>query len=163
MTVLGIILGSYAAHVRSPATILGAGLGASIATGLAGLFAAYMTEKAESSRRLQKLERAMLTDLQDSVIAEASRRQILKAALIDGVSPLAATILSLIPYMLALGKILSLDSAFGLALAINLLILAGLGAFLGRVSGKNVFYYAGLTLVLGLVVASLTIWFVSLI
>jgi predicted membrane protein (TIGR00267 family) len=162
LTVLGIILGSYAANVRNAVAILGAGLGASIAMGLSGLFAAYMTEKAESSRRLQKLERAMLSDLEDTVIAEASRRQILRAAAIDGISPVATTIFSLMPYALAVVGVVSLDAAFTAALAVNLLTLASLGAYLGRISGKSVFYYAGLTVVLGLIVALITILIVGL-
>lgn len=163
LTVLGVILGSYVVHVRNPVAILGAGLGASVAMGLSGLFGAYMTEKAETSRRMKELERAMLTDLQDTVIAEASRRHILKAAVIDGVSPAATTILSLIPYILALKRVLSFDSAFAFALGINLLILAALGAYLGRISDRSILYYAGVTIALGLVVAAVTVLVVTLI
>ncbi len=163
LTVLGVILGSYVADVRNPVAILGAGLGASVAMGLSGLFGAYMTEKAETSRRMKEIERAMLTDLQDTVIAEASRRHILKAAVIDGISPAATTILSLIPYILVLQKVLDFNTAFTLALAINLLILAVLGAYLGRISERNILYYAGVTIALGLVVATVTVLVVTLI
>ncbi len=163
LTVLGIILGSYVAHVRNPVQILGAGLGASVAMGLSGLFAAYLTEKAESERRMKRLERAMLTDLGDTVISEASRRHILRAALIDGVSPLLTTIMSLVPYMLVLEGFLGYDLSFTVSLGVNLLVLAALGAYLGRISGKSIFYYAGVTVVLGLVVASVTILIVTLI
>ncbi len=163
LTVLGVILGTYVAHVRNPVVVLGAGLGASVAMGLSGLFAAYMTEKAETSRRMKELERAMLRDLEGTVIAEASKRHILKAAVIDGVSPAATTILCLIPYILVLQRALSFDTAFAIALGINLLILAALGAYLGKISERNIFYYAGVTIGLGIVVASVTILVVTLI
>lgn len=163
LTVLGVILGSYVAQVRNPVVVLGVGLGASVAMGFAGLFGAYMTETAESSRRMKKLERAMLTDLHDTVIAEASKRHVLKATTIDGASPVATTILSLVPYMLARLGILGFDTAFVLALGINLIILAALGVYLGKISERNVIYYATVTVVLGLVVASVTILIVTLI
>ncbi len=163
LTVLGVILGTYVAHVRNPVAVLGAGLGASVAMGLSGLFAAYMTEKAETSRRMKELERAMLRDLEGTVIAEATKRHILQAAVIDGVSPAATTILCLIPYVLVLQGFLGFDTAFGVALGINLLILAALGAYLGRISERNILYYAGVTIGLGIVVASVTILVVTLI
>jgi len=163
LTVLGVILGSYVANVRNPVAILGAGLGASVAMGLSGLFGAYMTEKAETSRRMKELERAMLTDLKDTVIAEASKRHILKAAVIDGVSPAATTTLCLIPYILVLKNVLGFDAAFTLALGINLIILAALGAYLGRISERSLLYYAGVTIALGLVVAAVTVLVVTLI
>jgi len=163
LTVLGVILGTYVAHVRNPVAVLGAGFGASVAMGLSGLFGAYMTEKAETSRRMKQLERAMLTDLKDTVIAEASKRHIVQAAVVDGVSPAATTILCLIPYILALQGFLGFDTAFAIALGINLIILAALGVYLGRISERNILYYAGITISLGIAVASVTILIVTLI
>ncbi len=163
LTVLGIILGSSVAHVVSPVTILGAGIGASVAMGFSGLFAAYMTEAAETSRRMQRLERAMLSDLDGTVIAEASRRHIFEAALIDGLSPLLTTLVCLVPYMLALWRLVDEEMAFTSALGVNVVVLALLGAYLGRISRGNALLYAGLTIVLGLSVALITIWLVALI
>jgi len=56
MTVLGIILGSWAARVKNPYVIVMAGLGACLAMGVSGLFGAYITEKAERKRIIKNLE-----------------------------------------------------------------------------------------------------------
>ncbi|HDI12184.1 MAG TPA: hypothetical protein ENF63_01170, partial [Candidatus Bathyarchaeota archaeon] len=57
MTIFGIIVASWFAHIQRPETIVVAGLGACFAIGISGFFSAYMTEKAERDRMLRELEK----------------------------------------------------------------------------------------------------------
>ncbi|MBE0512945.1 hypothetical protein IBX38_07835 [Candidatus Bathyarchaeota archaeon] len=48
-------------------------MGATLAMGLSGFAGAYMTEEAERAKKLNSLEKSMLTELKNSVVGKASR------------------------------------------------------------------------------------------
>lgn len=137
MTMLGVVLGASAAGSADPKFVIGAGLGASFAMGVSGLTGAYLTERAERTRRLRGLRRAMLSDLRRSIHVRASSVASVWAALVDGLSPAIAAALPMIPYVLALFKIIPAWCAFGASVALILAVLFALGAFLGKVSREN--------------------------
>lgn len=152
MTVLGIVVAAYAAGINDPSWVISAGLGASLAMGLSGFAGAYMTEEAERTRELNNLERAMLKNLDETVIGKASRFASIWTGIVDGVSPAIAAIICLIPFFLSSLKILSsIDFAIQLSIVIALLILFLLGVFLGKVSGRSVFLHGMKMLGVGMV------------
>lgn len=63
LTMLGVVIGAYVAKILLPIIIIIAALSGSIAMGISGMSGAYMTEKAERTKELKELERAMVTDL----------------------------------------------------------------------------------------------------
>ena len=111
MTMLGIIMGSFAVDIVNPRMVIGAGFGASLAMMISGFTGAYMTERAERRRGLIELERAMLKPLNNSIHGKAMRVATLWAALVDGLSPALAAIICLIPFFLSSFNILSLSFA----------------------------------------------------
>ncbi len=137
LTVLGVMVGSYAAGSPNPRFIVGACIGGAIAMGVSGFVGAFMAERAERVRRLKELESVLFMKLDHSVLAEAARFAVLFTALIDGLSPAFVAVLSIIPFFMALKGLIAVNLAFLLSLATNLTILFLLGMFLGRVAREN--------------------------
>ena len=151
MTMLGIIVGSWVVGVERPEIIVTAGLGACLAMGISGLFGAYMTEKAERQRALKSLEDAMCTDLQDSVLNEASSFVSFYAAIVDGGSPILTAIFSLLPFIFALGHLIEIWNAYILSFILTLITLFSLGMYLGRIARENAILYGVQTLAAGII------------
>jgi len=153
LTILGVLVGNYLADVRTSSTIIVTGMATSVSMGVSGLWGAYLTESAERQKSLDDLEEYTLTDLSDTRIGRASRVAVVIVAVVDGLAPLLASFLVLLPFFLThlWGDILY---SYYLALAIAMLSLFGLGAFLGRISRRNVLI-AGLKMIFAGVVALL--------
>lgn len=157
MTMLGVIVGAYASGVVNPKTIIGVGLGASLAMGISGFSGAYMTEKAERLRKLKKLRRAMLSDLDKSLHDRASRLASLWAAVVDGVSPFLAAMVSITPFFLAVSHILSVEHAVLFSIILIMIMLFSLGFFLGRISKENAVVWGLRMIVAGVATAVISL------
>ena len=153
LTILGVLMGNYLARVRDPTVVIVTGMATSVSMGVSGLWGAYLTESAERQKSLDDLEEQTLTDLSQTRIGRASRAAVVIVALVDGLAPLLASLFVLSPFFLTdpLGDI---QYSYYLALAIALLSLFGLGAFLGRISRQNVLL-AGLKMIVAGVMALL--------
>lgn len=153
LTILGVLVGNYLADVRVPIIVIVTGLTTSISMGVSGLWGAYLTESAERQKSLDDLEEYTLTDLSNTRIGRASRMAVVVVAVVDGSAPLLASLLVLLPFFFThlWGDILY---SYYLALAIAMLGLFGLGAFLGRISKRNVLI-AGVKMIVAGVVALL--------
>jgi predicted membrane protein (TIGR00267 family) len=137
LTMLGIILGTFLAQVHDSRIVIGAGIGASLAMGMSGFFGTYMTERAERTRKLKKLERAMVTNLEETVWDEASSFVSVWAAAVDGLSPALAAIVAVVPFMIAQMGLLSFMAALYGSLILIAVTLFFLGAYLGKISEEN--------------------------
>ncbi len=157
MTSLGIVVGAYVAGDPEPFFILSAGLGASLAMGLSGFVGAYVTEEAERTRELESLEKSMLESLEESVIGRASRFASIWAGIVDGLSPALAAIMCLAPFFL-----FSITFAIRLSVVITLVVLFLLGAFLGKISSRNMFLHGIKLLCVGLVLTLILLVFKSI-
>jgi len=137
MTVLGIILGSWAARVENPYIIVMAGLGACLAMGVSGLFGAYITEKAERRKIIKDLEEAMLSDLEGSLQQNASEFVPTLAALVDGLSPALTATISLIPFIMSMIKIMSIWDSYFVSIILTFGTLFALGLYLGHIARER--------------------------
>jgi len=151
LTILGVLMGNYLARVRDPTVVIVTGMATSVSMGVSGLWGAYLTESAERQKSLDDLEEQTLTDLSQTRIGRASRAAVVIVALVDGLAPLLASAFVLSPFFLT-GLLGDIQYSYYLALAIALLSLFGLGAFLGRISRQNVLL-AGLKMIVAGVVA----------
>jgi predicted membrane protein (TIGR00267 family) len=157
MTMLGIITGSWLVGVEEPQIIVTAGLGACLAMGISGLFGAYMTERAERKRHLKSLEAAMVTDLHDSILNEASDFVSIYAAIVDGASPILTAIFSLIPFFLALAGTILIWNAYIASFILTLTTLFSLGLYLGRIAKENILLYGFQTLGAGVITVAIAL------
>jgi len=151
MTMLGIIVGAWVVKVTQPEIIVTTGLGACLAMGISGLSGAYLIERTERKRDLKKLENAMMTKLNDSVITDATAFVPFYVAVITGGSPILTALISLSPFIFALYGLIVVESAYLVSLIVTLVTLFTLGMYLGKIAKENVLLYGIQTLVAGVI------------
>lgn len=155
LTMLGIIMGFYVSENTNLPIILNACFGAAIALGMSGLTSAYISETAEQKKELHDLEQAMLKNLDDSTYGQAARLLPFVVAGVNGLSPLAISIIIISPIWAATLPLgLPLD-ALELALMLAFCLLFLLGVFLGRISGTFWLWSGIRTLIIAAVTSAL--------
>jgi len=155
LTMIGILMGNYAAQVEDATIVVSTGLATSIAMGISGLWGAYLTEAAERKRNLNTLEDYTLTDLSRSKVGRASRAAVIIVALIDGSAPLLASLVVLMPFLFS-ALLRDINLSYRLSLGMALAALSALGAFLGKLSKESVFLSSLKMIVAGLLSIALS-------
>jgi predicted membrane protein (TIGR00267 family) len=151
-TILGIVIGAYVAGITDELLVIWSGLGVSLAMGLSGFVGASMTEEAEREKKLNALEKSMLTELTDSVVGKASRFASLWAGIVDGVSPALTALVCLTPFFLSSHGLFAINFAIQLSVAMALSIMFLLGVFLGKISNRNMLFHGAKMLFVGLII-----------
>lgn len=146
LTMMGIVIGAYMSGVVHHEMILSTGIAASLALSISGASSAYITERAERARKLKRLENAMLTDLDNTKHEEASKFASIYAALVNGVTPMIAGVIVLLPFFIPTFSPSAHDIVFGIgafeiSLVISYIILISLGIYLAKTSGENIWKY----------------------
>jgi predicted membrane protein (TIGR00267 family) len=137
LTMLGIVVGTFLAGVHEPKIVIGAGIGATLAMGMSGLFGTYLTERAERTRYVKKLERAMVTNLDETVWDEASTFVTFWAAIIDGLSPALVAVLAVIPFIASDLGMMDFFTSLVASLMILSITLFLMGSYIGKIAGEN--------------------------
>ena len=150
LTTLGVIAGAFAGGVTSSHTVESLILATAVSIGVAGFYGSYQVERAERDRALREIEESTLTSMQDTTLYSASRYATVIVALVDGISPLIASLLIMIPFFFV--PPVSMHAAFYIGGAVAFAELFLLGVFLGKVSRERL-WFAGVKLVLAGVVA----------
>jgi len=154
LTMLGVVIGAYVAGVLENSTIIiSAGIAGSIAMGASGISGAYMTEKAERTKKLKSLEKAMLTEMKDSVHDKSNRFAAIFAAIVDGFSPALAAMAVVSPFFLSNFGLISSEIAFYLCIILTLIILTLLGLYLAKISDESLLKYGIMMLFVGIITA----------
>lgn len=156
MTMIGVIMGLYLGGGAEPRTVISSGVGTSLAMGLSGASGAYLSEKAESARRIKELEEALFIDLEGSVLDRRSSQATLYLVLVDALSPAMASLISIVPYFLALQNIIDSTVATITSIVLMMMLIFSLGLFLGKVSGEDILRYGFITFSVGLITFLLT-------
>jgi predicted membrane protein (TIGR00267 family) len=157
LTIMGVVIGAHFSGLTDPDIVITAGVGGSIAMGISGMSGAYLAERAERRRDLQKLESAMLADLKKSQFAKASEFATIVVALVDGISPAIGAIILVLPYFFV--PRIDMEAAFMASLGLGLFCLFVLGLFLAKISHERMIV-SGIRMIL---VGLLTIGIVSLV
>jgi predicted membrane protein (TIGR00267 family) len=135
--------------------IISAGVAGSIAMGVSGISGAYMTEKAERTKKLKELEKAMLTDLSNGLHYKSHRFATIFAAIVDGLSPALAAMLVVSPFFLVRFGIINTIIAFYSSIILTMISLLLLGLYLARISDESLIKYGLQMLIVGFVTAIL--------
>lgn len=149
LTFLGILMGNLILDEFNPSAVINIGLSTCLAIGMSGSFGRFLSERAERKHALRQIEKSMLTDLNDSVLTQIGKEKIFMVSFIDGISPALAAIFPLIPFFLANAKVISVNVSIVLSFIFVLLVLFGLGMFLGKTSEENAFLYGLATVAVG--------------
>ncbi|MEN6479708.1 MAG: VIT1/CCC1 transporter family protein [Anaerolineales bacterium] len=136
LTMIGVLMGSLIARISDPFIVLYTGLTTSLAMGVSGFWGAYVTESAERKHELAELEHAMLRSLSHSKQARAGRFAVIVVSIIDGVSPLLAGFIVLIPFLLPTAQ-LSIRTTYLASLGIAMVLLFGLGVYLANIAKEG--------------------------
>jgi len=155
LTMIGVLMGGFIGGIKDPRIVLYTGMATCVAMGVSGFWGAYMTEAAERKHDMHELEQAMLRDMSKTTQARAARFAVIVVSLIDGLSPLLAGILVVSPFFFThlWGDI---TVSYIASLAIALVMLFVLGAFLAKVAKENVFRSGIRMLIAGLVSVALS-------
>ena len=157
MTSLGVVIGAYISHIVDPSAVIGVILISGIAMMVSGFSGTYLTESAERNHSLNELEDAMLVNLDNTIYGKASRFVSIFAAIVDGGAPFLASIPSVIPFYLSTIGMIPIFTAFIGSIIASMLTLFGLGVYLGKVSGDNI-WASGIKMVIaGIIVAALAL------
>jgi len=135
LTMLGVVLGSYIAGITEAILVLKLGLATSIAVGISGLTGAMFAENAERKRQIREMEAALHRKLDDTEFKKAHDSASILVAVVDGLSPLIASLIILTPFFL-IGPA-EINLAYQASIVLSLTVFFIIGAFLGRISGDS--------------------------
>ena len=137
VTILGVVTGSFATNIFDPSKILAIGLSTALAMGISGISGTFIAEKTEREIEMSHLEASLLSDLKGTIYAKAVRFTVIFVSLVDALSPILASVIALIPIILAYYKILSNIIGIYLSEVFALIYLFILGFSLAKTLGKN--------------------------
>ncbi|MEN3037183.1 MAG: hypothetical protein ABC606_05135 [Candidatus Methanosuratincola petrocarbonis] len=157
LAILGVVVGAYITGKADAHLIINTGIGLALATGISGFVGAFLSEKAERSRKIKEIEDSIMMEIKDSIIYRASKFVTLALAVVDGISPALTIFLTLVPFMIheISPSALSLQYAMIASIAINLSTLALLGIYLGKIAAANRLKYSLLTVAMGLAIVAI--------
>lgn len=156
LTCIGIIVGSFLGGSQSAMEIVRVVAGGTVGLAASGVWSVWEIERAEKLADVQSIERAMLTDLDDTQVMRSVRHARAVNAIMSGIGPLIGILVPLSPYAFV-GVGLTMLTATLAAIALGVLVLFVFGAYLGTIS-RQTWYVAGIRMGLaGLVVAALNL------
>lgn len=135
LTMLGLIMGFYVSDKVELVVVITTCLAAALALGMSGVSSAYISEAAERRRTLAKLEKAMVSSLDESHHARAVVWIPWLVALVNGLAPLLIALIIIAPLWLVHAGMVLPIGPLPAAMIVALLTIFLLGVFLGRVSG----------------------------
>ena len=158
LTSIGVVVGAYlGGNVPDGLAIIAIGLGAAVGLGTSGIWSVWEIERAETSREREQIESAMLTSLEDTQLTRDFRNEQIVLALSAALGPVIGVVITLVPFLFE-GWMLSMFQAVILSIALGVLLLAGVGAYMGSIS-KQRWYVAAFRMGLaGIVVAGITVF-----
>lgn len=109
----------------------------SIAIGISSGVSVYEAEVIEGEREVEELEAAMLTKLEDTIYTRSMKLNALLAAIIMFGTPLFSCTIAALPFALALYGLMQSDIAAWTSIALALVTLLTVGAYMGRDSKGN--------------------------
>jgi predicted membrane protein (TIGR00267 family) len=157
LTSIGVIVGAVLSGVPDGLVVVKIGLGAAVGLGTSAVWSVWEIERAETRAAVRRVERAMLTDLEDTRIEhEQSGARVVHAAA-SGLGPLIVILITLSPFAVE-GSALSMVEAALVSVALGVGVLSAFGAYMGSVSGQRWYVAAARMGLAGLVVAVINVF-----
>jgi predicted membrane protein (TIGR00267 family) len=154
LTAIGIVVGAVLSGVPDGATVVKIGLGAAVGLGTSAVWSVWEIERAETRAEILRLERAMLTDLDDTRIQREQRGARLLHATMSGLGPLIGILIPLVPFLFE-GSLFTMGEAALIAVCLGVGVLSAFGAYMGSISGQRWYVAAARMGLAGLVVAGI--------
>ena len=152
LTCIGIVVGAVLSGVPDGATVIKIGLGAAVGLGTSAVWSVWEIERAETRAEIRRIERAMLTDLDDTRIEREQQGARVVHATMSGLGPIIGILLPLTPFAFE-GIALSMVEAAVVSVALGIGVLGTFGAYMGSISDQRWYVAAARMGLAGLVVA----------
>lgn len=143
---LGIIVGSAFAANAGLNVIIVTMITTSLALGISTGVSVYEAESLEQERKISSLEKALLSDLEDTSVQKTAKYTILLATLINFATPPLSCAITITPFVFAAIGLLQIEMASWLSVGLALSTLFAAGAYMGRI-GKTNPYIKGVRMV----------------
>jgi predicted membrane protein (TIGR00267 family) len=157
LTMLGIIMAEFLSGIQDPKLIILPGIGAAVAMCVSGMWGAYSAERAEIRKGIRTMEVHMLKDLSKTEFTRKRHRMAGIIGLVDGLSPLIASIIILIPFFLVKPGILTMTAAYYTSMVMVAAILFLLGMFAGKIAKESMIKQGIVMLLAGVVIGMIFI------
>lgn len=132
LTMLGVVLGGFITGITEPTHIIKLGLATAIAVGVSGLTGALFAETAERKKQIKAMEEALHRSLDNTEVKDAHDSASVLIAIVDGFSPLVASLIILSPFFLIPAADIGL--AYGAAMFTSISVFFLIGLFLGKIA-----------------------------
>jgi predicted membrane protein (TIGR00267 family) len=156
LTCIGIVVGSVLSGIPDGVTIVKIGLGAAVGLGTSAVWSVWEIERAETRADIRRLERAMLTDLDDTRIQRDHSRARLLHATMSGLGPLIGILIPITPFLFE-GVVFTMSQAALVSVGLGIGILGVFGAYMGSMSGQRWYVAAARMALAGVVVAAINV------
>ena len=134
---LGIIVGSAFTADANLRVIIVTMIATSLALGISTGVSVYEAESLERERKISKLEKAMLTDLDNTIVDKEFKSITILAMVINFLTPIFSCLVTILPFIFVVLQIFEMNFASWLSVASALSILFAAGVYLGRIGKKN--------------------------
>lgn len=158
LTSISIIVGAVLSGVLDGSTVIKIGLGAAVGLGTSAVWSVWETERAETWAEIRRIERAMLTDLDDTHVQRDQSGARFVHAIMSGLGPLIGVLIPLTPFVVA-GTVVTIAAAALIAVGLSIGVLGAFGAYMDSISGQGWYVAAARMGLAGLVVAILNLFF----
>ncbi len=152
-TILGIVVGSAFGSVIDTRAIMGTMIIASISLGVSSGFSVYEAELIQEEKRINKIEEALLTDLENTLIKEHSKAVTSLAAILVFITPILACAVTLTPFILVNYGLIGPGRSISIAVIIDLLLIFTAGLVFGGekrfIKGIRMTVLGGLVFIIG--------------
>lgn len=157
LTSIGVIVGAVLSGIPDGLTVIKIGLGAAVGLGTSAVWSVWEIERAETEAELRRIERAMLTDLEDTRIQREQRGARVVHATASGLGPLIGVLVPLTPFLFE-ETVFSVAEAGLVGVGLGVGVLAVFGAYMASISGQRWYVSAIRMALAGLVVAVINLF-----
>lgn len=157
LTCIGIVVGAVLTGISAGGPVIKIGFGAAVGLGTSAVWSVWEIERAETQADILRIERAMLTDLDDTRIQRDQRGARLVHSVMSGLGPLIGVLVPLVPFFFV-GPRLSVIEAASISVGLGISILGAFGAYMGSISGQRWYVAAARMALAGLVVAAINVF-----
>jgi len=157
LTCIGVVVGAVLSGIPDGATVIKIGLGAAVGLGTSAVWSVWEIERAETKAEILRMEKAMLTDLDDTRIQRERSTARLLHAVASGMGPILGILIPLSPFLLEGGLLTMVESAV-IAVGLGIGVLGVFGAYMGSISGQRWYVAAARMALAGLVVAVVNVF-----
>lgn len=159
--VLGVIIGSAFSPEPRLSVVITTILTSSFALGISTGVSVHEAESMEQSRRIGRMERALLTSLDDTEIRRLSRISLAIISLTNFIAPIVVCAITISPFLLVAEAQIRTAAWVSVILAIG--ILFSTGAMMGRMGKRNPWARGTRMAIAGLAAFAICFWIQTLV